>query len=319
MDENGFLYDVAFSFHSLDEGIATQLNDLLSDRFKTFIYSEQQKKLAGTDGEKNFNAVYGGEARVVIVFYRPEWGETPFTRIEQTAIRNRAFSKGYDFTLFIPTVPTPQMPPWLPKTQLYYGLDRFGLDGAAAVVETRIQQQGGNPQVESITDRAARFRREADFQEKKALFGRTEIGVRDARLAADRLIELIKSNCATIAESDPKTLMVMNETQGFYYLRGLGGLFMTLYWRNQYSNDLDGSELRIEMWDGVPDLPGLMGYEKGRRFSSEKYNFTLLGPNRSGYVDRSNEKREFSVEQLADKLLRSYMDAAVERSKKARR
>lgn len=99
MDENGFLYDVAFSFHSLDEGIATQLNDLLSDRFKTFIYSEQQKKLAGTDGEKNFNAVYGGEARVVIVFYRPEWGETPFTRIEQTAIRNRAFSKGYDFTL----------------------------------------------------------------------------------------------------------------------------------------------------------------------------------------------------------------------------
>lgn len=143
--------------------------------------------------------------------------------------------------------------------------------------------------------------------------------MRDARLAADRLIELIKSNCATIAESDPKTLMVMNETQGFYYLRGLGGLFMTLYWRNQYSNDLDGSELRIEMWDGVPDLPGLMGYEKGRRFSSEKYNFTLLGPNRSGYVDRSNEKREFSVEQLADKLLRSYMDAAVERSKKARR
>jgi hypothetical protein len=32
-----FEYDVAFSFNALDEGIATQLNDLLSPRLKTFI------------------------------------------------------------------------------------------------------------------------------------------------------------------------------------------------------------------------------------------------------------------------------------------
>ena len=42
---------------------------------------------------------------------RPAWSlsstaasgvQTPFTRIEQTAIKNRAFNAGYDFTLFIP-------------------------------------------------------------------------------------------------------------------------------------------------------------------------------------------------------------------------
>jgi hypothetical protein len=37
------------------------------------------------------------------VFYRQEWGETPFTRIEQTAIRNRAFHEGHSFTLFVAT------------------------------------------------------------------------------------------------------------------------------------------------------------------------------------------------------------------------
>ena len=48
-----FEYDIAFSFLAEDEMLATQLNDLLQDRFKTFLYSKQQEKLAGTDGEEH--------------------------------------------------------------------------------------------------------------------------------------------------------------------------------------------------------------------------------------------------------------------------
>ena len=94
-----YKYEVAFSFHSKDEALAQQLSDLLSDRVSTFIYSEQQQVLAGRDGEVVFNAVFGSEARVVVVLHREEWGRTPFTRIEQTAIRNRAYNEGYDFTV----------------------------------------------------------------------------------------------------------------------------------------------------------------------------------------------------------------------------
>ena len=65
---------------------------------KAFIYSEQQKVLAGRDGEQLFNAVFGEKARVVVILFRKEWGQTPFTRIEETAIKNRAFDYGYDFT-----------------------------------------------------------------------------------------------------------------------------------------------------------------------------------------------------------------------------
>ena len=134
-DDDKFTYDVAFSFHSLDEALATQLNDRLQDRYKTFIWYERQDILAGSDGEATFNSVYGEKARFVVAFYRKEWGETPYTRIEQTAIRNRAFHDGYDFTLFIPTDPPPSYPKWLPITRLYLSLDKFGLDGAAAVIE----------------------------------------------------------------------------------------------------------------------------------------------------------------------------------------
>jgi len=96
-DNDPFKYDIAFSFVTEDEGLATQLNDRLQDRYRTFLYSKVQEKLAGTDGEKTFNAVFGKEARIVAVLLRPEWGNTRWTRIEETAIRNRAHDQGYDF------------------------------------------------------------------------------------------------------------------------------------------------------------------------------------------------------------------------------
>ena len=97
MESSSYKYDVAFSFMAEDEALAAQLTDLLQDRLKVFLYSRRQGEIAGTDGEKTFNAVFGEQARLVVVLYRSRWGQTPWTRIEETAIRNRAFEHGYDF------------------------------------------------------------------------------------------------------------------------------------------------------------------------------------------------------------------------------
>ena len=196
-------YDVAFSFHSLDEGLATQLNDLLQDRFKTFLYSKRQEVLAGSDGEETFNAVFGEKARCTVVFYRKEWGETPFTRIEQTAIRNRAFAEGYEFTIFIPTDDPPTTPPWLPRTRLYFGLSKFGLQGAAAVIEKRIQELGGEPTVESVQDRAARLQRAQDLKTARKRFHDSEEGVRQANDAFKVLTSTLQIRASEIASANP--------------------------------------------------------------------------------------------------------------------
>jgi hypothetical protein len=70
--------DLAFSFLQEDEHVALQINELVKDRLPTFIYSEHQEELAGTDGEKTLNRVFSDEARVVVVLYREGWGETPW-------------------------------------------------------------------------------------------------------------------------------------------------------------------------------------------------------------------------------------------------
>ena len=122
MEQSIYKYDVAFSFLKEDEAIATHLNDLLRHRFRTFLYSEKQKDLAGRDGEKLFNTVFQKESRTVIVLFRENWGKTPWTRIEETAIRNRIYDAGYKFVTFISLDESVRMPEWMPKVRLYVDL-----------------------------------------------------------------------------------------------------------------------------------------------------------------------------------------------------
>ena len=86
--------DVALSFLAEDEPLALRLNDLLKDRLSTFLYSERQLEIAGTDGEITMNTVYSKAALLVVVLYWDGWGESPWTRIESAAIRNPAYEEG---------------------------------------------------------------------------------------------------------------------------------------------------------------------------------------------------------------------------------
>jgi hypothetical protein len=170
-----YKFDVAFSFVQQDEHIAEELNDLLQDRYDTFLYSRRQGEIAGKDGELRFNEIFGQEARAVVVLHRGEWGQTPWTRIEETAIRNRAYDDGYDFTLFIPTEKPPSVPRWLPRTRIWFNLDRWGAQGAAAIIEQLIQLVGGEPRVESVEDRVARLQRAMRAEwDRQALLQSTE-------------------------------------------------------------------------------------------------------------------------------------------------
>ena len=153
-----FKYDVAFSFLAKDEPLAASLNEGLKDWMSTFLYSEQQKVLAGTDGESTFKSVFRDEARTVVVLYRQGWGETPWTRMEQDAIRERAYDEGYDFVLFVKLDDSKNLPDWLPRTRLYIGYERYGPQGAMAVIEERAALAGGRIAPDTVQSLAAQRR-----------------------------------------------------------------------------------------------------------------------------------------------------------------
>ena len=302
-------YDVALSFCAQDEGIATQLHDLLQERFKTFLYSKKQEKLAGADGEHAFNAVFERKSRCVVVFYRKGWGETPFTRIEETAIKNRAFDHGYDFTVFVPMDKPPGRPTYVPKTRLYYALERFGLPGLAGAVEQRIQELGGEPRVEGALERAARSQRSRELSDAQAAFRDSPGGIDKANSAFTRLTSAMQELAAQIAGGNAKLSELKAWPHDAYWLVAGLGLNMTIQWRRAFINSLRDSVLEVELWLGVPQIPGLRHhYKKPSRLRLLEYEYQLLTSDMHGYAERKGDKRSFSAEALADELVRVYID-----------
>jgi hypothetical protein len=305
-DGDPFKYDVALSFHSKDEQLATNLNDKVQDRFNTFIYSEHQKTLAGRDGEDAFSKVFGEEARLVVIFFRNEWGETPFTRIEKDAIRNRAFNAGYDFTLFIPTDPTAKLPPWLPRSRLYFGLDRFGLDGAAAVIESKIEELGGEPKIESVADRANRLERSLKFASQRKAFIESYEGVNEFKKQIELMFSAIVAHAERI-KSDAMRLTAQ-EVHGYKVVYGMKP-FLLIHRQGTYANSLDGSKLVATYYDSAPDLPGFMpGFERANPLKTLNYTFDLSPTGEPRFSDQAG--RFFSAEDLAEYLLTEYLNTA---------
>jgi hypothetical protein len=312
VDHLEYKYDVAFSFLSQDEALATELNDMLQDRLRTFLYSKKQGELAGTDGEKTFNAVFGHEARMVVVLYRSKWGQTPWTRIEETAIRNRAFEEGHDFLKFIPLDEPPTVPKWLPRTQLWVGLKRWGISGAASVIEARVEELGGEPHEETVTERAARLERSLTFRERRKQFLRSSEAVTAAdkefdtlRTELEQLVASVRASASSISielKYAPRQIVMLG------LLQGLSINWRRYYGKRYYGNSLENAYLNVELWDSHPPFQGIIHYEKPNRLDTMDFTFDLLPSDQQCWVSSDSTARAFATKDLASFLLKYFMD-----------
>ncbi len=203
-----YKYEAAFSFLQQDESLAIQLSDLLQERLSTFVYSERQLDMGGKDGEVLLKRVFGSEARIVVILYRKEWGTTPWTRIEQDAIRDRAYEHGYDFCLLIPLDEPTTKPEWYPKNRIWLGFKRYGIESLAAVIEARVQEAGGTAREETLADRKVRLQRQIAAAEKRKGFLSSERAVKAADKEAHKLFVNVETSvssplCATMDETLP--------------------------------------------------------------------------------------------------------------------
>lgn len=302
---NEFKYDVAFSFLQQDEPLAMQLNDHLQDRVKTFIYTEQQKIVAGTDGEVTFHRVFGKEARKVVVLYRAGWGESRWTRIEQTAIRNRGHEHGYTFTVFIPLDKSPKVPNWLPAAQVWVDYNRFGLDGAAAVIEARIQDAGGQVHQETLEEHAQRTERAIAFSQRRDKFQWDE-GAQAARREYGKLAPALQSCVETIKKSSSIPLAV-EQVYNATYLTGLGRA-LGIVWKQPTTNHLGDACLDVVLFSHLPVGPGQFQFEKPHQVRSLRFKFDLLPTGVGGWISNDALRHAFSTEALAEYLTKFYLE-----------
>lgn len=300
-----FKYDVAISFLQEDEALARELNDRLADRLTTFVYFDRQKELAGTDGEQTFNRVFGAESRIVVVLYRDHWGSTPWTRIEETAIRNRGYEEGYDFLTVIPLNSPPTVPKWLPKTRIWVGLDRWGADGAASVIEARVQETGGSPKQESPVEQAARLSRRKHDEEQRLALLNSEDSVDRANQEMAALFGHIEKIASEITSADGDVKLGCKRIERQKLDVYSWGYHIYVLWVYFYRNSLRDSRLNIYL--RKPEIFGASHSQGSGLLTLGQFNFDVRLPDRFGWTQQGDE-RFYTSAQLAYHCVKQLLD-----------
>jgi hypothetical protein len=310
-------FDVAFSFLAQDEQIALSLNKLLKNRVKTFICSEQQKTLAGTDGEESFNEVFSSKARLVVILYRYSWGSTPWTRIEETAIKNRAHDEGYNFTIWIPLDKPAELPKYVPKTRLYLGLDRWGIESAASVIESRITEHGGNIRELSLADKVAIAEDEIKHQKVRESLISSHEGSLLSVEHFNALVKLLRTEVKAMQDSAPDWFFRIRQRNNGIDIISYG---YQLTFQASYIT-YQPHVLSVHIWKGVWPEDGLppMFNHPPTKISGNEYMFDMDKHNQHGWSKKS-DRTGFStnkeiIQHAFNTLLKEVKAARLKESK----
>lgn len=313
MNPEEYKYDVAFSFSQQDEQLAYTLYSLLKDRLSCFIYSEEQKKLAGGDGEQLFNSVFSKESRIVVILLRQEYGITKWTRIEETAIHNRGFDEGYDFVILIPTEKQIPPPKWLPKTRLWVGLERWGIESAAGVIEARVQEFGGIVKVETIADIAARSENTINEKRKREELLNSSESILLANIEIKNLKSIFKIQEEEIkAKTENWNIRYReNRHNGVDILSYGYMLYFHFYQQRAYATK--DASLLVVIYKGYSDENGNINdpFDEHELIVSNKFRFDINDLNQKGWSLSDTRKNFMTSQKLAETWFAKFLSCVI--------
>jgi hypothetical protein len=309
-------YDVAISFLSKDEKTAAAIYQKLIEGLQVFFFPRSQEALAGTDGLESMRKPFFDDSRVMVVLYREPWGQTPWTGIEETAIKEACLAHGWNRLFFVVLDRASAIPIWLPQNHVRFNYADYGLEQAVGAIKARVQENGG--QNLPLTPM-----RRAEILKDEELFRRDK-----SRMSSDKGIETIVNGVAELFRQIEKHCADIN-AEGFLQLRcGAefrigsaiqqcsitdGRVGLSVAWYQQYSNLLDGSSLIIREYSGGLILPAeaslRMYVDKPRQLRETRYSPDLSLTREYGW--RQGNANEFlSSVTLAERCVIRLLDLA---------
>src|ERR1700733_4446717 len=185
-------YDVAISFLAKDESIAGAVNDALSQGLKVFFFPRSQEELAGTDGLESMRTPFLTDSRVNVILFREPWGATPWTRVEETAIKEACLNRGWSSLFFMALDKASKLPLWVPATLVRFNLSDYGVAQAVGAIKARVQDAGGKIEPPNAMVDARRVQQEAQFlADRSRLF-------RDQRWIMETVLPAVKAMFASM-------------------------------------------------------------------------------------------------------------------------
>jgi hypothetical protein len=213
-------FDVAVSLLGQDEPFARDLVEKIGRfvRGEVFLYSRRKEELAvAGDLVERFTKVFRDEARVVVIIYRSEWGQTPFTSIEHDAIKARRGRSTDLRWVVVVSMEPPGLPDWYPATEFWLSTQTFSAEAMAAVIAERASEAGAKVGRESPGEMAKRLaEQQRRRQEREARQATDSTGRVPHEIAA--LLKEMKRHAAEVSEAWSSMMIKEDEPLHFTVL-----------------------------------------------------------------------------------------------------
>jgi len=306
MSAQFYKYEVAFSYMKEDEEAVREMNDQFAGQFETFIYTERQRVLGGTDGTESFPRVFGKEARIVVIMYREKWGDTPWTRVEEQAIKERAFDEGQDFIVLVNL--DKGKPRWYTGTRIRVLLKQYGIIEAAAIIRQRVEDAGGQVHEESALDLAERNRLELQRQQEFTQYYKSSKAVADANKELQDLLSKYETMMKQIGATGPGNNFGLQKIREHLLMFHTQRIALCFEWRSEYSDSLVESMLKVSIENLVRFARFRSPSDKVVFYSGCNYSFGLdRGGNRC-WVSTTDPNEKFSTESLLNHWIKPFLN-----------
>jgi hypothetical protein len=310
-------YDVAISFLVQDLALAQAIRDKLSEGLEVFFFPHNQEELAGTDGLESMREPFLHESRVNLVLYREKWGNTPWTRVEATAIKEACLEQGWEGLFFFMIEPKDAPPKWLPRTHVRLNYGDFSLDQAVGAIKARVREQGGRFVPMTPTKRAQILQAEDDYRSAKSRINSYE-GLSATLANTKQLLSEIARQCSELSSGGRlsiETEIDLRAQQAIVIRNQDVGMIVT--WQQPYANSLQRSGLYVREYNSqllfTSELSHRMYMRQPEQIKETKYEPELSRSLELGWSAARNQVEFISTQALAEKCVIEFLDL-IERS-----
>lgn len=302
------LVDVAVSFLSSDEPLATRIYNELSENLSVFVYSKRQEELAGTDGLESFRQAFLSRSRLVVVLYRDGWGKTRWTAVEEMAIKDRMFDGGWASLLFVMLDDRSTPPSWLPETHIRLSYARYG-DALVGAIKMRAEQLGSLLKVETAIEKARRTQSSelARAERDRLLLNEGPAAVQAEHQALrNQLDEKIAEIQAVLT-----TIKIAHGSDGHEYVVRTDRASLNFYLYATFP--VTESRIAVQEFDGPLIVPGRRGAsvyigEEPRRISKHEFYFDYQAGRGWCWKERNTTGERLTTSELCEYLIKCLLD-----------
>lgn len=255
MPEAKHEYDVAISFLATDEPLAVQIREALAP-LNVFVYSKEQEEIAGNEGVEVFREVFHRKTSASLVLYREGWGKTPWTRVEEAAIRDHCLAEGWDRLMFVRLDHIGDAPKWVPDSYIYLDFTAIGISDLVGAVKAKLAKLGVDLRPLSPVERAQQIAAREKFDaETHDLLRRGSQPFLDASTALFSKAEEILSD----ARGKTGWKIESGHNQQGEFVASVEDSSIVLVARNIYSNTAVDAYLMFRAFRGIVLTPQQRG------------------------------------------------------------